>query len=97
MMALPLHACGQAVPLSWYVRRRAQRRRAEKESAVGSTGLRDGSRGQGQGHQRAPQELAEDIKSRKPLLPAGPPHRHQDRAPFLLAVRSPSHVARQAW
>ena len=40
MMALPLHACGQAVPLPCYVRRRAHRRRAEKESAGGCTGLR---------------------------------------------------------
>jgi hypothetical protein len=28
---------------------------------------------------RAPQELTEEAHGRTPLLPAGPPHRHQDR------------------
>lgn len=28
---------------------------------------------------RVPQELAEEVLGRKPLLPAGPPHRHQHR------------------
>ena len=41
--------------------------------------VRGGSRGQGKGHLRAPQELTEEIQSRTPLLPARPPHRHQDR------------------
>ena len=40
---------------------------------------RGGSRGQGQGHRRGPQELAEEVQGRAPLLPAGPPHRHQHR------------------
>ena len=37
----------------------------------------DGSRGQGQHHRRAPQELTQEIQGRAPLLPARPPHRHQ--------------------
>src|SRR5262249_17923053 len=38
---------------------------------------RDRSRGQGQGHRRAPQELTEEVQGRTPLLPARPPHRRQ--------------------
>src|SRR5262249_57461127 len=37
------------------------------------------SRGQGQGHRCAPQELTEEVQGRTPLLPARPPHRHQHR------------------
>src|SRR5947209_10799275 len=36
-----------------------------------------GSRGHGPGHRHAAQELAEEVQGRTPLLPAGPPHRHQ--------------------
>src|SRR5262245_61854708 len=38
-----------------------------------------GSWGQGQRRRRAPQELAEEVQGRTPLLPARPPHGHQDR------------------
>src|SRR5262245_15707662 len=38
-----------------------------------------GSWGQGQRRRRAPQELAEEVQRRTPLLPARPPHRHQHR------------------
>src|SRR6516162_6319465 len=41
--------------------------------------VRDWSRGHGQGHRRAPQELAKEVQGRTPLLPARPPHRHQHR------------------
>ena len=40
---------------------------------------RGGSRGQGPGHRRAPQELTEEVQGTTPLLPARPPHRHQHR------------------
>src|SRR5262249_20689711 len=40
---------------------------------------REGSRGEGQGRRRAPQELAEEVQGTAPLLPACPPHRHQHR------------------
>jgi hypothetical protein len=36
---------------------------------------RGGSRGQGQGHRRAPQELTQEVQGRAPLLPARPPQR----------------------
>src|SRR5262245_49789768 len=38
---------------------------------------RAGSRGQGPGHRRAPQEFTEEVQGTTPLLPARPPHRHQ--------------------
>jgi hypothetical protein len=41
--------------------------------------LRWGSWRQGQDHRFAAQELTEEVHGRTPLLPAGPPHRHQDR------------------
>jgi hypothetical protein len=36
-------------------------------------------RGEGQGYGCAPQELTQEVYGRTPLLPAGPPHRHQYR------------------
>src|SRR5262245_59007093 len=36
-----------------------------------------GLRGQGQLHRSAAQELTEEVEGGTPLLPAGPPHRHQ--------------------
>src|ERR1700694_297875 len=41
--------------------------------------VRGGSRGQGQRYRTAAQELTEEVQGRTALLPARPPHGHQDR------------------
>src|SRR5262249_32117904 len=38
-----------------------------------------GCGGRGQGRWRAPEEWPQEARARRPLLPARPPHRHQDR------------------
>jgi hypothetical protein len=42
-------------------------------------GPRGRSRGQGQSNVHAAKELADEVQVRTPLLPARPPHGHQDR------------------
>jgi hypothetical protein len=50
-----------------------------KESFGPREFARGGSRRQGQDHRSATQKLAQDIQGTTSLLPARPPHRHEDR------------------
>jgi hypothetical protein len=86
-MALSFHLPADS---HWIAMRADYRQADDGGRAPGVRALAPGgSRGRSQGHRHAPQELAEEVQGRTPLLPVRPPNLHQDRlrSPRLLLVQ----------